>query len=241
MIAVPTNPIAHYGFDALAWVAAALAARWQYRKWPEQAARLSKVASPDYFVALGLGALVGAWLFGSANSLRGPIFAPSHSIGGALAGGILAVEAWKIAKGVRMSTGGALVLPICVGIVVGRFGCFFAGLVDYTYGVPSAVSWAVDLGDGVGRHPVQLYEAVSMLGFTVVYVRARMAGAAWARDHAFHAMIIFYACQRFLWEFLKPYPAVLGPLNIFHLLMLGLIAYGLTWWRRGDGGELRSA
>ena len=25
------------------------------------------------------------------------------------------------------------------------------------------------------------------------------------------------------------------------LLMLGLIAYGLTWWRRGVGGELRSA
>ena len=43
-------------------------------------------------------------------------------------------------------------------------------------------------------------------------------------------MIIFYACQRFVWEFLKPYPAVLGPLNAFHFLMLGLVAYGLFWW-----------
>ena len=54
-------------------------------------------------------------------------------------------------------------------------------------------------------------------------------------------MIIFYACQRFVWEFLKPYPAVLGPLNLFHFLMLGLVAYGLFWWGRDNGAELRSA
>jgi len=240
MVAVPTSPIAHYAFDLLAWVAAALAARWQFRKWPEQAMQLSSVTTPGYFVALGLGALLGAWLFGSVNSLRA-IFAPSHSIAGALAGGILAVESWKFAHGIRMSTGAALVLPICVGITVGRLGCFFAGLPDYTYGIPTGLPWAVDLGDGVGRHPVPLYEALSMLAFTIVYVRARLRDAAWAREHAFHAMIIFYACQRFLSEFLKPYPAVLGPLNLFHLLMLGLIAYGLTWWRRGVGGGLPSA
>lgn len=241
MISVPTSIAAHYAFDLLAWVSGALAARWQYRHWPEAMRHLSRITSPSYFVALGLGGVAGAWLIGSANSLRGTIIAPSHSIAGALAGGILAVEAWKWAKGIRESTGGALVLPLCVGIAVGRLGCFFAGLPDYTYGVPSAVPWAVELGDGVGRHPVQLYEALAMLAFVAVYVRARVRGAGWARDHAFHAMIIYYAAQRFLWEFLKPYPAVLGPLNVFHLLMLGLIAYGLIWWRRGVGGELRSA
>lgn len=240
MIAVPTNPLAHYAFDLLAWIAAALAARWQFLRWPDEAARLSKVTSPSYFVALGLGAVAGAWLAGSANSV-GAIFAPSHSIAGALAGGIVAVELWKLAAGVRVSTGGALVLPICVGIIVGRLGCLFAGLPDYTYGTPAAVPWAVDLGDGVGRHPVQLYESLSMLAFTMAYVRARLTGAAWARDHAFHAMIIFYAAQRFLWEFLKPYPAVLGPLNVFHLLMMGLIAYGIIWWRRGAGDERSTA
>lgn len=240
MIVVPTNPVAHYAFDLLAWVAAALVARWQYTRWPEQAAQLSNVTSPSYFVSLGLGAVAGAWLVGSANSV-GAIFAPSHSIAGALAGGILAVELWKLSHGVRVSTGGSMVLPICIGIAVGRLGCFFAGLPDYTFGTPTSLPWAVNLGDGVGRHPVQLYEGLSMLAFAVAYARARLRGAAWASNHAFHVMIIIYGCQRFAWEFLKPYPAVLGPLNVFHLLMLGLIAYGFIWWRRGVRGELCSA
>ena len=101
--------------------------------------------------------------------------------------GSSAVELWKLAHGVRQSTGGALGLPICIGIIVGRLGCFFAGLPDYTYGVPSSLPWAVDLGDGVGRHPVQLYESLSMAAFLAVYLRARSNNAAWARNHAFHA------------------------------------------------------
>ena len=58
-----------------------------------------------------------------------------------------------------------------------------------------------------------------------------------AVGHAFHALITVYAVQRFGWEFLKPYPSVLGPLNLFQLLMLGLIVYGIAWWRRDDGGD----
>jgi len=77
--------------------------------------------------------------------------------------------------------------------------------------------------------------------FLIVYIRARLSGASWARDHAFHALIIFYAGQRFLWEFWKPYPRLLGPLNVFHLLMIGLVAYGIIWWRRDTRGELRTA
>lgn len=241
MISIPTSPFAHYIGDVAAWLAAALAARWQYKRWPGEAVGFARITTPSYFVALALGALAGAWLFGSANSLRAAVIAPSHSIAGALAGGIIAVELWKLAHGVRASTGGALVLPICVGIIVGRLGCFFAGLPDYTYGVPTSLPWAVDLGDGIRRHPVQLYELLSMAAFLAVYLHARLDAAAWARKHAFHAMIIFYACQRFVWEFLKPYPAVLGPLNAFHFLMLGLIAYGFFWWGRDNSAQLRSA
>jgi hypothetical protein len=241
MIVVPTAPWAHYIGDAAAWIGAAVASRWQYRRWPQETHGLASNTQPGYFLALAFGALVGAWLFGSTNSLRSTLVTPSHSIAGALAGGIVAVELWKWRNGIRYSTGGAFVLPICIGIAIGRFGCLFAGLPDYTYGTPTLLPWAVDVGDGIGRHPVEIYEAASMAIFAAIYVRARLNGARWADAHAFHAMIIVYAGQRFAWEFLKPYPTVIGPLNVFHLLMIGLIAYGIVWWRRSDAGQADGA
>lgn len=235
MIAVPTAWWAHYLFDAAAWGSAALVARWQHRNFPQAAARLERVTQPSYFVALAVGALAGAWLAGSANSALAHPFVPSHSVAGALAGGIVAVELWKWRHGVRRSTGGAFALPMACGIAVGRLGCFFSGLPDWTYGAPTGLPWAVDIGDHVGRHPVQLYEAAAMGLFALVLAKALKAQRKWAQEHAFHAFTIVYAGQRFLWEFLKPYPPVLGPLNTFHLLTLGMLVYGIAWWQRGDG------
>ena len=40
--------------------------------------------------------------------------------------------------------------------------------------------------------------------------------------------ILFYAAQRFCWEFLKPYPRLLGPLDVFQLLALAMIIYALV-------------
>ncbi len=234
MIVVPTMPLAHYAGDLAAWLGTAAAARWQHRRWPRETDTLARVTQPGYFVALGLGAIVGAWLFGSLNSMRAMIAAPSHSVAGALAGAIFAVEVWKWRHGIRQSTGGAFVLPICVGIAIGRLGCLFAGMADYTYGTPTGLPWGIDMGDGVARHPVALYEALCMAAFALVYARGRLGGAAWAVQHGFQAMILVYATQRFAWEFLKPYPRLIGPLNIFHLLTVGLALYALFWWLRGQ-------
>ncbi len=44
--------------------------------------------------------------------------------------------------------------------------------------------------------------------------------------------VLAYAAQRFVWEFLKPYPSVIGPLNVFHLIMIGLIGYAFVWIAR---------
>ncbi len=182
MIHLHTVWWAHYLGDLAAWSGAALAARWQYRRWPDAAHALANVTTPSYHVTLALGALVGAWLLGSANSLHSIAAAPSHSIAGALAGGIIAVELWKWRMGVRQSTGAAFVLPLSVGIALGRLGCLFSGLPDFTYGTPSALPWAIDLGDGIGRHPVQLYESLAMAAFAIAFVQARKTGKQWAQD-----------------------------------------------------------
>jgi len=229
MIHLPTAPWLHYFGDAAAWLAALLGGGWVWRHRRHAVEQLARRTQPSYFVALGTGALAGAWLAGSLNSLRFGLPQVSHSIGGALAGAIVAVELWKWRHGVRQSTGGPYVIPLCLGIVIGRWGCLFAGLADHTYGTPTLLPWAVDLGDGIGRHPVEVYESLAMAGFLAVYWPALARGRRWAVDNGFHAFVLAYAAQRFAWEFLKPYPTLFGPLNLFHLLMLGLIIYAVVW------------
>ena len=114
-------------------------------------------------------------------------------------------------------------------------GCLFAGLADRTYGVPTRLPWGVDLGDGVTRHPVQVYESLAMALFLAAYLASLQRRAPWALRRAFYALCVWYGLQRFAWEFLKPYPTVLGPFNLFHGLCGGLIAYGLYCWRRDLG------
>lgn len=228
MIHVPTNPHIHIVFDLLAWATGAVVGWWYGRRNPVDIARLDKIVTPSYFLSLAIGALIGAWFLGSLNSLRWSNPTLSHSVGGALAGGIVAVELWKWRNGISGSTGGNFVLPMAVGIMVGRFGCFFAGIEDHTFGTPTGLPWAVDIGDGIGRHPVQLYEATALGLFSIWYLIQRRISS----QTVFYSFIGYYAVQRFFWEFLKPYPPVMLGLNVFHFLMLGLICYAALYTRR---------
>jgi hypothetical protein len=238
MIAVPTAPWLHMPFDLAAWASGAALSvvlyRWRLR---DMASRLAARVGGGYFAALALGAAGGAWAAGSLNSLRQAVPSLSHSVVGALAGAIVAVELYKAARGVKGSTGGLFVGSFSLGVAVGRFGCFFAGLPDDTYGTPTRLPWGVDLGDGVARHPVQLYESAAMAAFLVVYLVGLKRRAPWAMRRGFYALCIWYGAQRFAWEFLKPYPRLVGPFNLFHILCGGLFAYGCAYYLADLGRE----
>ncbi|MEA3031904.1 MAG: phosphatidylglycerol---prolipoprotein diacylglyceryl transferase [Sphingomonadales bacterium] len=230
MLSVPTNIQLHLPFDILAWGAAGLLAHILYRwRLKEAAARIVARTGRLYVLAVAAGAIGGAWAFGSWNTGLMAVPHPSHSIAGALAGAILAVELYKWARGISGSTGTIWVGPIALGIAIGRWGCLFAGLPDETFGTPTDLPWSVDLGDGVARHPVQLYESLAMLAFLGVYLVALGRRAGWTRERAFYLFILWYAAQRFVWEFFKPYPRLVGPLDLFQLLALAMIAYALIF------------
>ncbi|RAK63661.1 prolipoprotein diacylglyceryl transferase family protein [Phenylobacterium kunshanense] len=240
MIAVPTATWAHTLFDLAAWGAglslSALLYRWRLKALTADVA--GKVGG-GYFGALVAGAIPGAWMAGSLNSLQDATPALSHSVVGALVGAIVGVEIYKALRGVHGSTGGVFVGPFALGVVIGRWGCLFAGLADGTYGAPTALPFAVDLGDGIGRHPVQLYESLAMAVFLALYLEGLGRRRARAVRRGFYALCIWYGATRFGWEFLKPYPGLIGPLNLFHILCGGLVAYGWIYWR-GDVARERA-
>jgi prolipoprotein diacylglyceryltransferase len=225
--------IVHSIFDVLAWLAGGTLGWWVRRVGLLSGVALPTLTGdPAYFIVLPLGAIVGAVALGSLNLGLAGLAPLGHSIAGALVGGIVAVEALKLVRGTRRSTGLGFVAPLALGIAVGRLGCFFAGLPDYTYGTATALPWSVDFGDGISRHPVQLYESLAMLIFLGVFLAGLRAQSPLILRHGFYLFVAWYAAQRFAWEFLKPYPRLLGPLNLFHLACLALLIYSAFMMRR---------
>lgn len=218
----------HLTFDLLAWIAGmtsgVLVYRWRLGNSVEQFA--VNVGIP-YFASLLIGAIAGSYLLGTLNLYFSGIPGLGRSILGAIVGAILFIEIYKLNKGMNKSTGWLFVIPLTVSIAVGRVGCFLSGITDFTHGNPSNLPWAVDFGDGILRHPVQLYESISLLLFLLVALLLLKYRQRQFITAGFYLWVLVYASQRFVWEFFKPYGPVIWYLNIFHLICIGLIIYSI--------------
>jgi prolipoprotein diacylglyceryltransferase len=162
------------------------------------------VAAAVAGAALGSKAL--NWLVDPALFRRNwdnPYFLMSgKTLVGGLIGGLFAVEWAKRLIGVRRRTGDLFAIPLCVGIAVGRVGCFLAGLEDDTYGVATSLPWGVDFGDGVARHPTQLYEAL-WLGLVSLWIW-RLSEIPRREGDLFKAFMVAYFAFRLGVDFIKP-------------------------------------
>ncbi len=180
-----------------------------------------------------LGALVGAKLlallqhlnlvWGDVNAFASLVMQGKTVVGGLL-GAIVGVEVTKSYIGVKQSTGDAFVLPLILGTIVGRVGCFLTGLSDLTCGTATNLPWGVDFGDGIPRHPTQLYEIIFLFVLLIV-IQLRSRYRTNSGD-AFKFYTIGYLSFRLLVDFIKPdfYP-ILGLSAIQIACLLGLIYY----------------
>ena len=223
----------HQLFDVLAWSGGLGLGWWVQRRWLAALPAPALRRHPLYFAAALTGAAVGAVGLGTLNMALSGQAGVGRSVIGGLLGAILAVELYKACRGVAGSTGLVFVVPLAFGIAVGRVGCLLSGLDDFTYGTATDLPWGVDFGDGVVRHPVQAYESLAMLAWLAGFLAALSRGHPVMLRHGFALFVGWYGLQRFAWECLKPYGAVVGPLTVFHIACLGLILYsGLLIWRR---------
>ena len=226
--------LTHALFDVLAMVAAWLISKWFRQKYALVSLRgMTQSAQQHYYLlVLLLGLLLGSIGFGTLNLFLAGKTGLAKSMLGGIVGAIVAAELFKYFAGIRQSTGLYFVPGLIVLIVVGRIGCFLAGLPDFTYGTSTILPWGVDFGDGIARHPVQLYESLTMTLLLVVLLWHYPLKPIFWQQQGFYIFILIYALQRFIWEFLKPYPVLFGGLGLFQWLCLGLIIYALAlFWR----------
>ncbi|MEA5552917.1 prolipoprotein diacylglyceryl transferase family protein [Anabaena cylindrica UHCC 0172] len=121
---------------------------------------------------------------------------------GALLGGLIGVEITKKMIGVTKSTGDVFVYPLIVGTAIGRIGCFLAGLSDKTYGVATTLPWGIDFGDGISRHPTQLYEIIFLMSL-ILLLNFRQK-YQYQEGDIFKFYLVTYLGFRFLVDFIKP-------------------------------------
>jgi len=165
------------------------------------------------FVVIGacLGAVLGARILGSLEDIpawrssSSPLlyFYGNKTLVGGLLGGLAGVELMKKVIGVRQNTGDLFVFPLILGMMIGRTGCFSAGIYEETYGVPTRLPWAMDLGDGIMRHPVTLYEILFLLLLWIALYRIHTQYVL-QQGALFKLFLMSYLLFRFLLDFIKP-------------------------------------
>lgn len=156
------------------------------------------------------------------------------TIVGGLLGGLIGVEAVKKSIGWKHSTGDDFVFPLIFGIAIGRIGCFLTGLSDNTYGIPTQLPIGVDFGDGIPRHPTQLYEIGFLLilaaAVTIWNRRLRRSGQAFYDGFKFQLFMFAYLMFRFFIDFIKPTPHPYAGLNNIQMAcLLGMLYYMTVW------------
>ena len=143
---------------------------------------------------------------------------------GGLLGAIGGVEVTKKIIGVNQSTGDAFVMPLIFGTMIGRVGCFLTGLDDRTYGIATSLPWGMDFGDGITRHPTQLYEILFLLLlFVMIQLRSRYK---FQSGDLFKFYTIGYLSFRLGVDFIKPdFHPILGLSAIQMACVLGVGYY----------------
>lgn len=155
------------------------------------------------------------------------LFLQGKTVVGALLGGLISVEVTKKLIGVKQSTGDAFVYPLIAGTAIGRVGCFLTGLSDRTYGIATTLPWGIDFGDGIPRHPTQLYEIGFLVALTLfLHIRRRYH---YHSGDLFKFYMIAYLSFRLLMDFIKPdFHPFFGLSAIQIACLLGLLYYRHT-------------
>ena len=143
-------------------------------------------------------------LWASQGGVLG-FFLGGQSVVGGLLGGLIGVEVGKKISGETRSTGDLFVFPILLGLIIGRIGCFLAGLNDGTFGLPTSLPWGIDFGDGIRRHPTQLYE-ILFVGILWQVARWLSPMVAPIPGLLFKLVLVSYLLWRVLVDSIKPIP-----------------------------------
>ncbi len=135
-----------------------------------------------------------------------------------------------------------VVIPVAIGLALGRFGNF---LNQELYGLPTTLPWGIRVPTEPGPvHPTQLYAIAKDLFIALVCsLHLRRPGSLTGRTCALFLML--YGVLRFLVEFLRVQEYAMVDLGFVALsrgqvMTVGIFIAGVVaWWWAGRAGKSR--
>ena len=150
--------------------------------------------------------------------------ATGKSILGGLLGGYAAVEIVKRLLGYTGSTGDWFAPIVPLGVALGRVGCWTS---DCCRGIACKPAWyAMQDATGQARWPAVPVELLFNLLALAVILWLR--GTKRLPGQHFHLYLIAYGAFRFLHEFLRDEPRIIGPLTGYQIAALAVLILGVT-------------
>lgn len=216
--------IASYSLFVLLGLIVAFVAFLIYSKKIKQINEKSFIIIAAAIIGGVLGAKIPIWIVNFDKIFNDPLnlelILSGRTIVGGLIGGFLSVLITKRVFKIKKRIGNAIAPSVCLGIAVGRIGCFLRGC---CYGKPTNLNWGVDFGDGILRHPTQIYEIVFCLIF-FVYLHFKFKKDP-KPGQLFQNFLLIYFIFRFLVEFIRVEKVIFLGLTAFQYVALMIIIF----------------
>ena len=155
--------------------------------------------------------------------LGGMVFYTGYALG--MGGMALAIRLFRLPF---WKTVDLIIPPGAFAEAVGRIGCFLTGCCA---GTQTVLAWGVDFGDGVRRHPTQIYESLGI--FILFFILKGIEKEDPPPGKVLFTMFLYYGTMRFLLEYIREdaRPGPLG-LSIAQWISVVMIVWGAIELRR---------
>ncbi len=144
-----------------------------------------------------------------------------RTVVGGLVGGIIAAIWTRKKLGIKKRFGNQFVPAVALAIAIGRVGCLLQGC---CFGKTSKVAWAIDFGDGVKRHPTQIYEIIFFLTWFVLSLSLNKKDKM-KEGILFQFFILTYFIFRFLIEYIREEPVFICNLTLAQIASILIVLY----------------
>ena len=200
-----------YAFCELLGIVVAALIAWQLK--------MPKIKSPhkqDVYICGVIGMLLGMKLpVLISYGLSSDFIIHGKSYMGAVLGAFLGINLYKLlTHQTQSSFGGRFVIPLAIAVGFGKIGCYFNGCCGGHFFIP-----------------IQLLESVFqflMAGFLYLFYKRTNR-----IDLLFPIYLLAYLVMRFIVEFIRTEPRVMGPFTIYHILALIFVPVLIVIiWRR---------